>query len=184
MFERLRAAINAALDAATPPPDLRELSGQMRQAVIELRAAVVKMRQDYLVTQQHIATEKQALDDADRRGKLAAGIQDQETVTVAEQFVARHSERVAVLEQKLAAQTAELGLAERELAGMTEQLKRLEKERPQAAAAAWRNIEAAGGVRPETDVADELIKAEMNRVEREAVAEEQLKALKKKMGKP
>ncbi|MSR06620.1 MAG: hypothetical protein EXR93_06085 [Gemmatimonadetes bacterium] len=184
MFERLRAAINAALDAATPPPDLSELSGQMRQAVVELRSAVIKMRQDYLVTQQHITAETQALEDADRRGKLAAGINDHDTATIAEQFVAKHAERVAVLEQKLAAQTAELGLSERELAGMTEQLKRLEKERPQASSSAWRNIEAAGGTRPETDLADELVKGQIDRVAKEATAEEQLKALKKRMGKP
>lgn len=154
----------------------------MHQAVIDLRAAVGKMRQDYLVTQQQLQAERQARDDADRRGKLAAGIQDQETVAVAERFVAKHTERLAVLEQKLAAQTAELGLAERELADMTEQLKRVDRERPQAAAA-WRNIEAAGGTRPETDVRDDLLRGQMDRVAREAEAEEQLKALKRKMGK-
>ena len=182
MFERLRAAINAALDAATPPPDLRELSGQMHRAVVDLRAAVIKMRQDYLTTQQQLQAERQARDDADRRGKLAAGIQDRETASVAERFVAKHDERLGVLEQKLAAQTAELGLAERELADMTAQLKRLVTERPQAAAA-WRDIEAAGGTRPETDVRDDVLRGQMDRVVREAEAEEQLKALKRKMGK-
>lgn len=182
MFERLRAAINAALDAATPPPDLRQLAGQMQQAVIDLRAAVVKMRQDYLATQQQLQAERQARDDSDRRGKLAADIKDQETVSVAEKFVAKHNERIGVLEQKLAAQTAELGLAERELADMTAQLKRVATERPQAAAA-WRDIEAAGGTRPETDMRDELLKGQMDRVAREKEAEDQLQALKKKMGK-
>ena len=183
MFERLRAAINAALDAATPPPDLGQLSGQMRQAVVELRSAVIKMRQDYLATQQQIVAEKAAREDAERRGKLAAGINDRETVEVAERFAAKHAERVQVLEQKLAAQTAELGLSERELAEMTAQLKRLDTERPQAADAAWRHVEAAGGARPETDLEGELIKGQMDRAAREATAEEQLRALKKKMGK-
>lgn len=154
----------------------------MHQAVIDLRAAVIKMRQDYLATQQQLQVERQARDDAERRGKLAADIKDQETVSVAEKFVAKHNERIGVLEQKLAAQTAELGLAERELADMTAQLKRIERERPQAAAA-WRDIEAAGGTRPETDVRDDVLRGQMDRVAREAEAEEQLKALKRKMGK-
>ena len=45
MFERLRDALRAALDAATPPGDLRDLARQMREAVVEARVAVVEPRQ-------------------------------------------------------------------------------------------------------------------------------------------
>ena len=35
MFRRLREALEAALAAATPPPDLGEIAARMREAVIE-----------------------------------------------------------------------------------------------------------------------------------------------------
>ena len=188
MFERLRAAIHAALEAATPPPNLRDLAGQMRQAVVDMRASVAKMRQDVTVTERQLAAERQQYQDAERRGKMAAGIGDQETVGVAEKFARKHAERVSVLEAKLGAQRAELSLADRELAEMTDQLKALDRERPAGTAAgstsgAWRDLEAAGGVRPETDPADELLRSQVDRAARERTAEEQLKELKKKMGK-
>jgi hypothetical protein len=182
VFERLRAAIDAALAAATPVQDLRDLTGQMRQAVIEIKSAVGKMREDLPATERQLEAERRNRDDAVRRGQLARGIGDQETVEVAERFAAKHTERVQMLEQKLAAQRSELGLAERELSEMTERLKTVERERP-SAGRAWREIESAGGARPETDLADELLKGTMDRSAREAAAEAQLRELKKKMGK-
>jgi hypothetical protein len=99
--------------------------------------------------------------------------------------VARHGDRIAVLEQKQAAQQAELGLAERELADMMGQLQALDRRRAAGSGAerAWRDIEAAGGSRPDTDLQDELLRARMDRQSREAMADEQLRELKKKMGK-
>lgn len=189
MFERLRAAIDAALQAATPAQSLRDLAGQMRQAVVELRVAVSRMKDDLAATERLLEAERRSREDALRRGKLAAGIGDKETTEVAERFSAKHGERVGVLEQKLAAQKAELALTERELEEMTERLKAAERDRPASGTrsgrndAAWRNVESAGGVRPETDLADELLKNSMDRKAREAAAEDQLRELKKKMGK-
>lgn len=188
MFERLRDALRAALAAATPPGDLRDLARQMREAVIEAKVAVQEMREALGRTDRELAVERQRLADAERRGRLAAEIQDQETVAVAERFAAKHRERVAVLERKRAAQTEELALAERDLAEMQAQLQRAERDRPAAAAGrsaeqAWRDLQAAGGARPGTDVQDELLKAEMDRAAREAAAERQLEELKKKMRK-
>src|SRR2546423_4283933 len=101
VFERLRAALDAALAAATPGQDLRDLAGQMRNAVVELKAAVGKMREDLAHTERQLEVERRHRNDAERRGNLAEGIRDQETVTVARQFVTRHSERITVQEQKL-----------------------------------------------------------------------------------
>src|SRR5256886_9287380 len=42
VFERLRDTLRAALDAATPPGDLRDLTRQMREAVVEAKVAVVE----------------------------------------------------------------------------------------------------------------------------------------------
>src|SRR5262249_1988681 len=80
VFERLRAAIDAALAAHTSPQNLRDLAGQMRQAVIELRAGVSKMREDLATVERQLAGERRSREDAERRGKLAQGIGDKETV--------------------------------------------------------------------------------------------------------
>ena len=181
MFERLREAINAALDAATGPPDSREMLSGMRDAVIEARAALEAMKQGITKTEQRLTVERKQLKDAERRGRMAGEIDDQETVEVAELFTAKHRERVEVLEDKLESQRAELALAERELEEMKGQLKNAAGS--SHAETAWREIEAAGGVRPETDVGDELLRSQMDRAAREAEAEAKLDALKKKMGR-
>ncbi|MBI1967456.1 MAG: hypothetical protein HYS40_05665 [Gemmatimonadetes bacterium] len=188
MFERLRDAFRAALDAATPPGDLRDLARQMREAVIEAKVAVGEMRDALGRTERELALERQRHADAERRGRLAAEIQDQETVEIAERFAAKYRERVAILERKLAAQKDELALAERDLEDMHAQLKSAERDRPSAQAgrsteAAWRDLQSAGGARPGIDLQDELLKAEMDRAQREAAAERQLEELKKKMRK-
>lgn len=188
MFERLRAAINAALDAAAPREDEGARMRQMREAVLAARAALEAMRDGIARTERELTVERQRLTDAERRGRLAAGIQDRDTVDVAEAFAVKHRERVTVLERKLEAQRAELTLAERELGEMKASLKDAERRRPAAEAArsldaAWRDLEAAGGARPETDVADELLRARLDRQARDALAEEQLQALKRRMGK-
>lgn len=181
MFERLRDAINAALDAATPPADRREVVSKMREAVIEARAALEAMRQGIRKTEQQLAAERQQLSDAERRGRLAADIGDHETADIAARFTAKHRERVGVLEDKLKAQQAELGLSERELDDMKDRLKQAAGSG--SAEQAWREIEAAGGTRPDTDVEDTLLGSQLDRRAREAEAEAKLEALKKKMGR-
>lgn len=176
MFERLRDAVNAALDAATPPPDWRDLRGQMHRAAVEGRAALAKMRDDLSITEEELAVQRRQLDDARRRGRLAAEIDDQETVEVAGRFEAKHEERVAVLEQKLAAQHAELALAERDVGDMVEQLKEMERRGlatdPAGATAA--DLPEAGETRLREDI---------DRAAREADADARLRELKKRMGK-
>jgi hypothetical protein len=190
VFERLRDAVRAALEAATPPGNLRELARQMREAVVDAKVAVQEMRAALARTEIELKVEAQRLSDAERRGRLAGEIQDQETVEVAERFAARHRERVAVLERKLSAQREELGLAERDLAEMQGQLKSAERGGPAApggpmssAEQAWRDLQAAGGARPGVDLQDDLLKADMDRAALEQAADEQLDLLKQKLGK-
>ncbi|MFQ5702578.1 MAG: hypothetical protein ACE5HT_00995 [Gemmatimonadales bacterium] len=180
MFERLRAAINAALDAATVSHDPREAASKMREAVIEARAGIELMRRGVLEVETELSSQRSQLADAERRGRLADGIDDVETVAVANRFVEKHRARIGVLEQKLEAQRAELALAERELEEMKSDLKRVGSSQAEAA---WREIENAGGTRPATDVDGDLLRSRLDRAAREAHAEAQLEALKKKMGK-
>jgi hypothetical protein len=188
VFERLRDALRAALDAATPPGDLRDLARQMREAVVDARVAVQELRAALTRTDLEVGAERQRLADAERRGRLAAEIQDKETVEVAERFAARHRERAAVLERKLQAQREEVALAERDFGEMQTQLKAAERgpavgQAGSSTEQAWRDLQAAGGARPEADVQGELLKAEMDRAARERSADEQLDLLKKKLGK-
>lgn len=184
LFERLRDAFQAALDAASPG-DLREVAGRMREAVIEAKVGVREVREAVARTDAELAAERQRLADAERRGRLAGEIQDKETVAVAERFAAKHRERLAVLERKAAAQRDELSLAERELAEMQGQLERAAKAGAGGGNVeqAWRDIEAAGGTRAGVDPRDDLLRADLDRAHREAQAQEQLDELKKRMRK-
>lgn len=187
MFERLREALRAALDAATPPADLRDLAGQMRVAVVDARVAVREVREALQRTEAELAGERQRLADAERRGRLAGEIQDAETVEVANRFAAKHRERLAVLEKKRAAQQDELGLAERELSEMQTQLKAADQNRGagsgRSTEEAWRELQRAGGTRPGVDPEDDLLKSQLERAQREAAADRQLDELKKKLRK-
>jgi len=188
VFERLRHALGAALDAATPPGDLRDLTRQMREALVEAKVAVQETREAVQRTEGELTLERQRLADAERRGRLAAEIQDAETAEIAQRFAAKHRERLGVLEKKLAALRDELGLYERELGEMQAQLTRAERDRPQteaerSAERAWRHLQASGGTRPGVDPQEELLKSQLDRAAREAAADRQLEELKKKMKK-
>lgn len=187
MLEGLREALEQFLDsAATGRSDDR--GKLMQQAVIDARVALDEMRSQRDRTVRKLEVENRALADTERRGKLALEIEDMETVQVAEDFAEKHRERVRILEQKLEVQNEELELAERELQGMKTQLQEAREkgvvgEASEQVEAAWRTIERAGGMRPETDLEGEILKNQMNRADREARAEEQLRELKKKMGR-
>ena len=188
MFERLRSALQAALDSATPPPDLREIAGRMQEAVIEAKAGVSAMREALAQAEKELAHARAEVETTTRRRDLAAGIQDAETVEVADRYLARQQERAAVLERKVAAQREELALAERDLGEMQAQLADATKHRTAHEAdrsrdAAWASLGAAGMDRPEVDVEQEQLRAQMDRAAREAVADQKLEELKKRMGK-
>ena len=76
------------------------------------------MRDALAATERELAAERKQLEDAERRGRLAAAVPDPETVAVAERYAIRHRERVAVLERKILVQRTSSSLAERELAEM------------------------------------------------------------------
>lgn len=189
MFERLRESLEAMLDAASRSQNPRDLAAQMESAVIDAKAAIAEMRDDLAETERRLAAERQQRDDALRRGKMAEGIGDRETVEVAQQFAEKHDGRARVLSQKLEAQQAELKLAEGELAQMREQLRTarargsLGGDASDGVERAWRSIEEAGGGRPDASAEDELLRHQMDAAARDAQADAQLRELKKKMGR-
>lgn len=183
MFDQLRARLEQFLAQHTSAPDAREVAARMQEAVVDAKVALSEMRDALARTERELAGERRQQEDAERRGRLAVGIQDSETVEVAERFAVKHRERVLVLERKLVVQREELALADRELQEMMSQLRSARQGPSGAAEAAWRDLEAAGGRRPDTDLESELLRADMDRAAREAAAEAQLAHLKRKLGK-
>lgn len=188
MFKRLRDALEAALAAATPPPDLYDLAGQMREALIEARAGLGQMRDALAASEREQQALAREIETAERRRALAAGIEDAETVEVAERYLARHRERAAVLEKKVAAQREEIALAERDAGEMAAQLEEVTKRRgniqgERSAQAAWSALGQAGVDRPELDAEQEALKVKMDRAAREADADAKLEELKRRMGR-
>jgi hypothetical protein len=158
----------------------------LQQAVIEAKVSFSQMRDGITATERELVVERKHLEDAERRGQLAAEIPDQETTDLATRYAARHRERVAILERKLVVQREELVLGERDVAEWTAQLRAAKQglgTRSGSADAAWRDIESAGGVRPETDHGGDLLRSSLDRAAYEAAADEQLAHLKRKLGK-
>jgi hypothetical protein len=146
--------------------------GRLHDALVESKAAVNALLDGLAVTSRELALERKQLEDAERRGRLAAGIPDHETVEIAARFAARHRERVSVLERKLAVQ-----LAERLLGELMAEARGSVPSQDTAASPAEEPARPDGGVQ------DALLKHRMDQAAREAAADAQLAFLKKKMGK-
>jgi hypothetical protein len=177
VFEKLRQTVRDAMNRASSPAEGRAVLALMRDAIVEAKVGVSQIRTALDATRGQLEQERSALETVRRRGRLAAGIDDQETVRVAGQFEQRHSERVAVLERKLAAQEAELALAEREVAEMTAQL------RAMAAGVDPSMAAGAPSSAPEPEPDPDALRREVERAAREAQAQRQLEELKRRMGR-
>jgi hypothetical protein len=181
-FDGLKARLERLF--AESPADR---GGALRDAVIEMRAGLGVMREALERTERELASERSQHADAVRRRDLAAAINDQETVDVAERFAARHQARSDMLERKLAVQHDELALAERELDALMTQYGAAARGRstdtPESIERAWRDIAAAGGSRPGVDLDAELEQAAERRKLHEAAVEAQLAQLKRKLGR-
>ena len=188
MFGKLRDALERALAAATPPPDLGAIASEMREAVIEQKAGVRAMRDELDKARTLLQAQQAELVTAQRRREQATAIGDAETVAVADKYIARLTERVAVLERKVAAQAEELALAERDLSDMTTQLAEAAKRHPNLSSerstnAAWNELGKGGMDRPEVDLEMDLLRTQADRAAREAAANAKLDELKKRMGR-
>lgn len=173
------------MDRATPPEERRAGLARMKQTLVTARMGLDDLRGGVKLTRERLAVERHQLETMRRRKGLAAGINDAETVVLAEKYEAHHAERIAVLARKLEAQEAELVIVEREVAEMTAELKSasvgagpsIEEE---AAAQAER---AAGG--DASRLAEDLdaIGRARARADRDADAARKLEELKRRMGK-
>jgi hypothetical protein len=178
MFERLRETLRDALSRASSPQGRAALA-QMRDALVQAKVGLQDLREGLDRTRARLAAERGELDTVRRRGKLAADIDDRETVRIAEQYERKHAERVAVLEKKLVAQQEELALAEHEIDDMTAQLRAAHVGAVPPDVAPVAPPDPLEDAKPETDA----LRRDLDRAAREANAQRQLDELKRRMGK-
>jgi hypothetical protein len=187
MFEHFRQSLRDLMDRSTPPEERRAGLAQMKQTLVQARMGLDDLRAGIAQTRQRLAAEQRELETVRRRKGLAAGINDTETVALAEKYESLHAERTGVLERKLSAQEAELALVEREVGEMTTALKgalsgaTTGSPLPNADATAELDAMLDGSA----TVADEIdaLGRAGTRSAREAEADRLLAELKRKMGK-
>ena len=189
MFESLKAAIQDLLQGRVAPAHRRAAVSGMKSALVRAKLGVEELRAGVEHTRHRLANERDQFATVRRRGALAAGINDSETVALAAKYEQQHGEHLSVLERKLEVQLAEMDLAEREFGEMVIQLKAAE-------AGVGSNIGVAdnGGSQPGNEALglpdDANLHAELDGLARQrargdadAAASEKLAALKKRMGR-
>jgi hypothetical protein len=187
MFENFREALNALLSRGTRPEERRELLAHMRDTLVRAKAGVEDLKDGVKHARARLTAERRELDTVRRRKKLAAEVNDGQTVSVAERFEIHHAERVQVLEEKVAVQERELALAEEEVLEMTKAFKQAAAGATPATGAASIDAAAAREVDealegPQASEFDSLGRARA-REQRESEAERRLAELKRRMGK-
>jgi len=189
MFESFRQSIRDLMDRATPPEERRAGLARMKQTLVTARMGLDDLRGGVKVTRTRLEAEQRELETMRRRKGQAAGINDAETVALAEKYETHHAERVAVLTRKLDAQEAELAIAERDVAEMTAELRNAvagvggapgtASVADAAAAEADAVVNDGGNVAQEIDALGRAAK----RAARDDDAERRLAELKRRMGK-
>jgi len=190
MFENMRQAWRDAMNRASSPAEGRAVLAMMRQALVDAKVGVSQVRDALDATRAQLAREQKELETAERRGRMAAEIHDEETARIAERYATKHRGRAAMLERKLEAQAAELALAEQELAEMTEQFHAMAAggggvrgaAMPDGVASAS-NDPLAGSTDASLDADLAALRRAAERTAREADAERRLEELKRRMGR-
>jgi hypothetical protein len=188
VFEELRRSLDELLQRATKPEDRRSVLARMKSTLVQAQIGVDDLRNALQFAQKKLAAEQQELATVRRRKELAAGINDAETLAVAEKFEKQHAERVAVLEAKVAAQTQEVDLAERELSEMKQELKTASIGAPPGPSAqqeAERELDEALGdsAAAQTSAEIDALARQRKRADIDAEAQRKLDEMKKNMGK-
>jgi len=169
MFEPLRDALRG-FSTRLDPDERRAMTQSMRDALVYAKLGLNDLRASLATTSARLASERAELETVRRRQGLAAQVNDDETVAIAERFAVQHQERVAMLETKQMVQQQELSLAEREYEDMSAELRLILSG-------------VAPGAGTMASAAKEPTGSADTRAEREADADQRLAALKRRMGK-
>ena len=151
----------------------------MRDALVSAKVSVGQSREARDLAAVQLARERAELETVQRRGQLAAQINDTETVAVAARFERKHGERIAMLSRKLEALETEVALGERELDEMSAQFKAMQSG---ATMPPSPSAPAAQAGLDERDTEHNALRREAERSAREADAAARLEEMKKKMG--
>lgn len=176
MFENLRSAFreaienfNKELDRDQVPGAVDRLLAGMRDEVADAKVRIRELEDQITRADAEAAREKGEASTARRRGKLAADIDDAETVQLAQQYAVRHEERRRILEQKSAALRQELVIRQKEVEEMLAKVKEAQAKRDTLAATSGRS-----GARESLGAADDLF-SELDRMA-EAIGDEDARA--------
>lgn len=190
MFDSFRQSLNDLMDRATPPEERRVVLARMKATLVQARMGLDDLRGGPRETRARLEVELRELDTMRRRKAAAAGINDAETLALAEKYETHHAQRAEVLKRKLEAQEAELAMAEAEVAEMTAELKKAVSTggmpgAPSLAEEARVRDEVNSVLDDGKSVADEIdaLGRANARSARESEAERQLAELKRRMGK-
>ncbi|MEX2584176.1 MAG: PspA/IM30 family protein [Gemmatimonadota bacterium] len=114
VFRRSIEAFRDEVHTDDPEDQIAELLSSMRRELVAARAAIPEYANALARARAELSRERDGLAACERRGTLAARIDDTETVRIAGEFAAKHRERIMVLDQKVIAGEAELALRRRE----------------------------------------------------------------------
>ena len=173
-LDDLKARLESLFAEYSKRPDQRAYTSGLQDALVELKIGVDDLRKALSGSDQELMIERQRLDDAERRGRLAEAIGDAETVTIARQFAERHRERVELLVRKVSVQTDELRLAEREYEDLSTRFRSARQGIPPT------NDARSPGPSPEES---DLLRSGIDTRARQAAVDAQLEMLKRRMGK-
>lgn len=173
-LDGLRARLDQLI-ADLSRPDSRTVAARLYDALVETKVAISTQRDALAATERELAAERTRLADAERRGALAAQIEDGETVELARIWTAKHRERVELLERRKVVQQDELAYAERQREEIGEAYR---QARLGAGASPAQAAEP-----PSPDAESERLGRELDRQAEEARVQEQLAHLKRKLGR-
>lgn len=168
-IDDLKARLDQLLNQQGLGADRRE-RGSIHDALVDLKVGLKDLQDALAKTERDLVAEREQLETAERRGRMAAEINDAETVEIARQFTDRHRQRVELLERKLAVQRDELMMTEQEYQSLSDQYRAAKQ--------------GTDPPRVSVDAEDPgFVRARIDRQAAEAAAQAQLELLKRKMGK-
>lgn len=91
---------SAALNREDTRPQTPGAKAELQGALIHLQATLSALEEEIRRNRSGMTKERQALRDCERRGLLAAQVQDSETVELARRFAERHRSYLALLMEK------------------------------------------------------------------------------------
>jgi phage shock protein A len=129
LFSQAWDSFIAEVGRREPADQVASLLGAMRREMVEVRAQLPLLEQNYNAAATELEHERVRLEATVRRRGQAERIHDAETVRVATEFEEKHRRRIAVLEDKVRAARAEWELRRDEAQEMMHRYKEADANR-------------------------------------------------------